>query len=346
MDRSLLEDIKFNCDVSDARFWGYFSVCGLLMRYRDLYRSEKALKPWSNIDRGEIAAWIAQKESRWPELEQQEFRNLALGGKSYHPFDAMGINEAIRAQGLVYGAGYGMYMKPTFFLADLESTREVSGLLVHTAGSERVRDLLTAPAMLQEKSIYLRREPLSMLLLYKFSEMSSKRNPALVEAFVHFGFQHRQIMDDTFGKRLDELTDQYAETVLLHELAEFKENVPEWKNLLAAAGDRINEHYLRALKDLIADTSDHGPLRRIIETRDRGAFGFSVAFPEGFHRLLFPELRKAYDDFLREENWEGVEKARKDGYDRFISERERIVLLYRACGSADFGARLKKTLPL
>jgi hypothetical protein len=29
MDSSLLNDIKFNCDVSDAQYWGYFSVCGL-----------------------------------------------------------------------------------------------------------------------------------------------------------------------------------------------------------------------------------------------------------------------------------------------------------------------------
>ena len=39
MDSKLLDDIKYNCDVSDAQFWGYFSICGLLMRYRDLFRS-------------------------------------------------------------------------------------------------------------------------------------------------------------------------------------------------------------------------------------------------------------------------------------------------------------------
>ncbi len=345
MDSSLIEDIKFNCDVSDAKFWGYFSVCGLLMRYRDLYRSEKNLKPWSNINHGDIAAWIAQKETQWPELEQQEFRELTIAGKSYHPFDAESINKAISAKGLIYGAGYGMYLKPTFFLAELESRYEVSGLYVHTAGRERVRDLLTAPAMLQEKNIFLRREPLSVLLLYKFSEMSSKKNPALVDAFAHFGFHHRQIMDDTFASQLGKLTDRFAETLLLHEIAEFREGIPEWKEMLAAAGDRINEHYLRAVKDLIADTSDHGPLRKIVETRDRGALGLSIALPEGFHRELFPELRDAYTEFLRGADWDIVEQARRNGYNRFVSERKNIVLLYHASG-ADFGAQLKKIMPV
>jgi hypothetical protein len=41
----LLKTIKLNCHISDARYWGYFSICGLLMRMLDLYRSENGLKP-------------------------------------------------------------------------------------------------------------------------------------------------------------------------------------------------------------------------------------------------------------------------------------------------------------
>jgi hypothetical protein len=345
MDASLQEDVKFNCNVSDAKYWGYFSICGLLMRYRDLFRSENNLAPWANFDREDIGRWISQKETQWPELEQKEYRELTVDGKSYLPFDSAGINNAIHSQGLVYGAGYGMYMKPTFFLAELKSTKELSDLTVYTSGRERVRDLLTAPAMLQGNSIYLRQEPLSVLLLYKFSELNAKRNPSLEDAFAHYGFRHRQIIDDTLGKRLEELTDRYAETVLLHEIAEFKERVPEWTDILAAAGDRINEHYLRALKDLIADTSDLGPLRRIIETEDRGALGLSVSLTEGFQRVLFPEFKHAAAEYLRNGDWDVVEKARKIGYARFISERERIVLMFKQSGPDDFGNRLKKTMP-
>jgi len=81
MDIALLKDIKFNCDVSDARFWGSFSICGLLMRYRDLYRSEQRREPWAAVSSEEIGPWIQQKESRWPELEGQPFRDLVLQGR-------------------------------------------------------------------------------------------------------------------------------------------------------------------------------------------------------------------------------------------------------------------------
>jgi hypothetical protein len=346
MDNSLREDIKFNCDVSDAKYWGYFSICGLLLRYRDLYRSEQGLKPWTNISRTDIAAWIDRKESRWPELERKELRDLTIEGKSYPPFDVVGINQALKPQGLVYGAGYGMYMKPTFFLAELTSTKETSGLTVHTSGIEYVRDLFTASAMLQGDTVFLRLEPLLILLHYKFSELNAKRNSALEDAFAHYGFRHRQLMDDTFEKRLEELTGRYSEIVLFHEIAEYKENIPEWKDILSAAGDRKNEHYLRAVKDLIADTSDHGPLKRIIDTKERGALGLSIAIMEGFQRVLFPELRDAYAEFLRDENWDVIEKARETGYARFVSDRERVVLIYKNSGGQDFTNQLKKALPI
>ncbi len=344
MDTILKEDIKFNCDVSDAKYWGYFSICGLLMRYRDLYRSEKGLKPWSNIDREDIARWIDRKETQWPDLEQQEFRDLTVDGKGYRPFDVSAINQALHQQGLVYGAGYGMYMKPTFFLAELKSTKAMSGLTVHTAGTEHVRDLLTASAMLQGTSVFLRREPLSVLLLYKFSEMNSKRNAALEDAFAQYSFPRRQLMDDMFGKRLEELTDSYAGIVLAHELAEFRESVPEWKDILAASGDRMNEHYLRAVKDLIADTADPGPFTAIVKAKDRGALGLSIAIMEGARRALFPEMRDAYVEFIRGGDWGVIERARSTGYARFVLERDRIVEMYKNSGDdKDFAARLKES---
>ncbi len=334
MDNSLHDDIKYNCDVSDAKYWGYFSICGLLLRYRDLYRSEKNLKPWANIRREDIAAWISTKEARWPELEQKKFRDLVIDGKSYHPFDVAGVNLALKSHKLVYGAGYGMYMKPTFFLADLRSTNVVSGLTVNTSGSEHVRDLFTAPAMLQESSVYVRLEPLLILLHYKFSELNVKRNSVIEDAFAHYGFRHRQLMDETFEKRLEGMTARYAEIVLYHEIAEFRENMPVWKNILSAAGDRKNELYLRAIKDLVADTSDHGPFKRIIDTRDRGALGLSIAFMEGFRRGLFPEIREAYTAFIRDEQWDIIEAARQAGYKRFKKDCDEVLHAYETSGDA------------
>jgi len=104
------------------------------MRYRDLFRSEQGLETLAPLLREEIAAWIERKESRWAGLEGQEFRDLEVHGTAYSPFDTVGINRVIAQEGLVYGAGYGMYLKPTFFLGRALSVTEREGHIVSITG--------------------------------------------------------------------------------------------------------------------------------------------------------------------------------------------------------------------
>ena len=238
--------------------------------------------------------------------------------RTYGPFEVEAINQALTPEGLVYGAGYSMYMKPSFFLAELSSTRQMDGLIGHDLRElNSCRDLLTSPAMLQGSSVFLRLEPLMMLLHFKFGELNTKSDPLLEEAFSHYGFRERQLVDETFEKRLQALAEAYAEIIVAHEVGEHREGVPEWKDILTAAGDRKNEHYLRAIKDLLADTSEAGPLRKIIETRDRGALGLWTALMEGFPRVMFPEIRQAVKEFRNYGNWDVIEKTRRGGYERF-----------------------------
>lgn len=337
---AFLRDIKFNCDVSDARYWGYFSICGLLMRYRDLFRSEQGLEPWDPVRREDIAAWIERKESQWTGLEGQEFRELVVHGTAYSPFDTAGINRAVAREGYVYGAGYGMYLKPTFFLARALSVAEQEDHIVSITGREVARDLFTAPAMLQERSIFLRLEPLKALLWDKLAELGPGCPPALADAFRSYGLGPCRPADGVPVKDLDRMVTAYSQVLLRHELAESREALPHWKELLARAGDRKIEHYLRAVNDLVADTSDIGPLRSIVQTRDRGALGLSIGLMDGYRRLLYPEIREAYKRFLHDGAWERVEDARARGYARFIELRERIIGL-SAQGDQAFNSGLR-----
>ena len=325
---TFLEDIKFNCDVSDARYWGHFSICGLLMRYRDLFRSEMGIDPWSPIPREEIAEWIGRKESRWADLEGSDLRDLRLRGAAYSPFDSAGINEALQGDGYVYGAGYGMYLKPTFFLGRVRSIAVDEGHTVHTTERELVRDLFTAPAMLQELSIFIRLEPLKALLWDKFTELRPDCGPALSNAFQAYGIAPGQSVGSSFARLLEQMALAYSGVLLRHELAESREAVPQWKELLTQAGDRKTEQFLRAVKDLVADTSDAGPLRSIVETRDRGALGLFIGLIDGYRRLLFPEIREAYGRILKDGAWEVVEDARRNGYIRFVALRRKVLELF------------------
>jgi hypothetical protein len=341
MHDTLLRDIKFNCDVSDAQYWGYFSICGLLIRYRDLYRSEQGLTFRAEIGREDIGAWIQAKESTWPELEQQSFRSLTLDGKSFDPFDLDGINRQLVPQGLIYGAGYGMYMKPTFFLARLVSVREIDGLTVYTSDTELVRDLFTAGGMLQGTNILLRLEPLTMLLMSRYSSLNPRKATALDDAFAQYGFPYQQIVDSTFEERLRSMALRYSELILCHEHAEAREQAPDWQDILQSAGDRKAEHYVRAIQDLVADTSVLGPYKRMIETRDRGALSLHVALAEGFQKVLFPEMRVAYARFLQNGEWELIEAARIAGRERFLRRRARIIDIFRRSTVEDFSRAIR-----
>jgi hypothetical protein len=345
IDDTVLADIKFNCDVSDARYWGHFSICGLLMRYRDLFRSEQGLPPWAEFGRSEITEWIGRKEARWPVLENRDFRDIMIDDLPYHPFDVFEINRALTPKGFVYGAGYGMYLKPTFFLARLAAVREVTDHTVYVAGREVVRDLFTAPAMLQGRCIFLRRDPLKTLLWEKLSELTSGRASALEHAFLQFGLRPGQAVDQAVEKKLDAMAAIYCDVLLRHELAESMEDVPEWSDIVSLAGDRNAEHYVRAIKDLIADTSDFGPFRMIVAERDRTALSLFIGLTEGHRKVLFPEIGAAYREFLGTGNWEALERTRKAGYARFHTKREAVLHLYNA--GPDKGAfteRLRKSM--
>ena len=38
--------VQRNCDISDSKHAGLFSVCGLALRLRDLYKWDNGLAPW------------------------------------------------------------------------------------------------------------------------------------------------------------------------------------------------------------------------------------------------------------------------------------------------------------
>jgi hypothetical protein len=99
------------------------------------------------------------------------------------------------------------------------------------------------------------------------------------------------------------------------------------------------------VKDLLADTADRGPLRKIIESRDRGALGLTLALSEGYRKILYPELKTAYADLSLHQDWTAVEQARKTGYGRFHSRRDEIVRLFRDVkGKEDFMGEVKKLI--
>jgi hypothetical protein len=157
---TITSQVKRNCNISDAKYWGSYSLCGLLLRLRELYRAEKGIKPWENIQQKEIGEWISERENLWRELEHKNFEDIAVNGNVYGPFEVEKINAELEEEGLIYGAGLGVHMKPSFFLADIISKETVDGFTVYLAGNEYARDLSDYPAMLQDRESFFKKDPL------------------------------------------------------------------------------------------------------------------------------------------------------------------------------------------
>ena len=56
--QALQETVRYNCNVSDARHAGSYSICGLALRLRDLYKWENELDPWIEKDAAQVLDWI------------------------------------------------------------------------------------------------------------------------------------------------------------------------------------------------------------------------------------------------------------------------------------------------
>ena len=51
--KALREQVLHNCTISDSHHAGLYSICGLALRLRDLYKWEKGLDPW--------VAWLKER---------------------------------------------------------------------------------------------------------------------------------------------------------------------------------------------------------------------------------------------------------------------------------------------
>ncbi len=328
----LIKQVKLNCNISDAQFWGYYSICGLLMRFRELYRHEESVAPWKGLRQESISEWIAAREAQWKNLEDKELIPLEIDGRLYDPFEVDGINNLVAGQRLVYAAGYGRFNKPTFFLAGLSDMKEFYDYRVYYAGKELCRDLSTSVAMLQGRCIFIRLDCLKMLLWDKLQELRARKFGGLLkEAFSRCGIEVGEGDSEELFDKIGSLSCRVSDLFVLHELGEAyeDEHSGEWLEILRLNRDRGTEFYMRAIKDLLADTSDMGPLKQIIDSGDSSLLNFQMVFTDGIRKQLFPELMNAFQKFAEDGNWPALEDTRMLGYKRAADLRGHVLRLWK-----------------
>ncbi|MCG6919154.1 MAG: hypothetical protein LJE89_16615 [Deltaproteobacteria bacterium] len=312
---AIVSQVQRNCNISDSRHAGLYSVCGLALRLRDLYKWEKGLDPWIERESSEILEWIASKEEQWGELLDLEFSEITIDGSTYDPFDSNGINGVLTLHGLFYGAGYVHSLKPSFFLGVLEDQRQVDGYTVYTLGRELARDLLTMPALSQENCIVVRQESAKLFLwdLILFTKKSGQQ--ALQFGLENYGLKRRD--SEALHSNLARISAAEVEIYLYHELGELRDTVFKpniWREIIATFPHTPIELLARSVKDLLADTNKYGTLRHIVEKGKAASLGLYVAFLDGLRKELFPELFEAFKEFTNTHNWQVIEKAIATGY--------------------------------
>jgi hypothetical protein len=312
----LAHAVQRNCDISDARYAGEYGMCTFLLKMREYYRWENELPFARELPRDELGDWLSAREARWSEIEAEDFAPLPLASGALDPLAADRANRELLPQGLVYSAGYGRFAKPVFFLGKLERVEERAGLTVLVSSCEYARELAAPPAMLQGRTIFVRRESVRRYLWEKIEEWQWRRqSPAMARALADYDF-----IADTEGA-LARMTDNEMESMILHELGEAQAGAllgAAWEEMLASVASTRAEVEARAVRDLLADCLSTLPA--LIARANLPALHFHFATFDAQRRERFPQALEAYEHFLGSGSLERLSQVAREGRERWLAE--------------------------
>lgn len=334
---SIAGQVLKNCEISDSRHAGTYSVCGLALRLRELYKWEKGLEPWMEEDSGVLLEWISSKEDRWEQIRDNNYGPIEIEGRDFDPFDVKGINQMIQGYGLFYGAGYAHSMKPSFLLASISDRKAIMGYEVIILGKEFARDLLSIPAFTQERKIIIRKEASRNILWDQIMFSIKSGKWALDRALKHYG-----INDEIDRGKLKEmfkniLMDQ-IEFYIHHEIGEMEDrdfHPDVWRSIIGRYPHSPVELISRAVKDILADTTKNGSLNYLINNRLKGPLYLYGATLDGLRKAIFPEILKAIRSFEEKEDWDIIEDAVKSGFSRVKALAHQISSIYKTYGEKE-----------
>lgn len=310
----LIQDIQKNCDISDAKDHGIYSMCTMVLKLRNQFKWENALEPWQEPDPGELLDWIDKKENGWEKIAGNEFLHLSLNGHHYHPLEVDQINLHIKNENLVYGAGHGRSWKAVFFLAEAIEQYEIDGIPVQLLGRELAKEMASPFAMSQNGSIIIRRDALRFFLWDQVQELSKSQRASFRHALEQYDVLDKGSINQTkFRDKLDTIVDNEINLFIYHEIGELQQSILDStvleKVLTRFPGSAI-ELVCRTIKDVLADTHNNGLLSYCIREKKETSLSFYLGFLDGLRKMMFPEIFMAWDDFLKNGDWEQIERAR------------------------------------
>lgn len=317
---NLIRQVQANCHLASSLQAGSFSLCGLLLRLRVLYKWENGLPPWQEPEPEVVLAWIARQEDSWEALEGESWQNLSINGQALNPFDVKGVNAALASAGLAYGAGLGRSLAPTFFLGELLEKRQLEEITVLVVDRELARDLDGTPGLCQGPLIYARRQALAYYLWDRLADPTPQGQNYKEVALASYGVSLRELLKkpEDYQGLWDELISGEVEAVIRHELGEAREAAlrPVFSTIIELFPQSRLELWIRGLKDALAEVNEWGRLTYLIERRHLASLALMQAFQPGIYLLLLPELGAAFRKFTASGDWEILDTARRSALAR------------------------------
>ena len=328
----LAAGVARNCLIADARRWGHFSLCGLLLRLRELYKREAGLEPWARVETAAVLPWVGEREALWEQLEETPLEPLRLGGQTIDPLDEDGVNALLPA-GWLYVAGHGPGGHPLFVLGESVERRDLGGVELFVLDRELAHDLVPVPAMCRPGRVVARRAAALGHLWATLEEGAAAPDPgAAADALLEAGGSLSAVIADPASHTglLAALADRQVEAAVLHELGELAEDRRgggRWEALVLRTAGTRSEFLARAIKDALADAGDGGQLQALIARRDRIPLALRAASGLWLDRKILPEARAIWLA-ARSGGWDEAEALRRAAADRLESYRERLLTLF------------------
>ena len=323
----LARSIQHNCNISDARFAGNYTMCVYLLKMREYFRWEMAQDFGSSLAGNDVGKWLSEREQLWSDIEHQDYANLELGGESFDPFHAEQINGRLLDHGLVYSAGIGQKSKPHFFLADLVEHQQHDDYRIYVAAREHARDLTSPPAMSQDRTIYIRRESFKRMVWEKIEQWRwNKPQNAMAHAIACYDF------DTDLHRALDQMTDHELDSAILHEIGEIRasKHLRGWDSMMADLMFTQAEIMARAVRDHLADAISTLPV--LVENHQEASIHFYVANLTNMRKHIFPSLIAAYDDWLETGDISKLQRLIDDSRDHWKNIGHEMLALYNEHG--------------
>ncbi len=325
----IIRDIQYNCDISDARDHGIYSMCTMVLKLRNLYKWEHGIEPWQEAEPADLLDWIDSKEKYWQTMVEQPYRQLKLNGSLYPPEALLKINNSIKKMGLVYGCGYGRSMKAVFFVAENLEELHISGCRVFILGKELAKEMASPFAMTQEGIIYVRRESLRYFLWDQIQELRSSCRTSFRHALLLHGVldEKGQLAQHLLKEKIDTIVDTELSLFIYHEIGEVLQKTLDsatLQKIIITFPASVIELACRSIKDILADTHPQGLVTHLIREKRETSLSFYVGFLDGLRKMLFPEIFEAFSTFLENSDWQVVEQARAKCRKRNLELARRI----------------------